>query len=346
MLRNRALLVGSVNLPGPEDVFRAAATYAGDVVSRIPDGETDARNDWIVAQVPVLDRQAQLEPGEPFVNPQRTHPRWKIRERVSPEEIQLGSLGYADAALESYAVFTRLKQEGVIQADTRFQVSLPTPNGVVGVFIDPADAEQFEPVYERHLLAEVGRIAESVPAAELAVQWDVAIEMIALQGVWETYVKGNLVSGFAERIARVVDAIPTGVEVGVHLCYGDSGGKHFVEPTDTADLASLSAGIFRTTRRQIDWLHLPVPIERDDAAYFEPLDGLQLPPGTTLYLGLLHKEDGLEGARRRIATARSHVTDFGVATECGMARDAAPEEIPDLLRLHAEAGRELEGVAV
>src|SRR3989304_10001441 len=56
MLRDRALLVGSVNLPSPEDVFRAVATYAGDVVSRIPDGETDARHDWIVAQVPGLDR--------------------------------------------------------------------------------------------------------------------------------------------------------------------------------------------------------------------------------------------------------------------------------------------------
>lgn len=345
MLRDRALLVGSVNLPSPEDVFRAVVTYAGDVVSRIPDGETDARNDWIVAQVPVLDRQAQLEPGEPFVNPYRTHPRWKIRERVSPEEIQLGSLGYADAALESYAVFTRLKQEGVILADTRFQVSLPTPYGVVGVFIDPVDAERFEPVYERHLLAEIARILEAVPVGELAVQWDVAVEMIALQGVWETYVKGDLLSGFAERIARVVDAIPAGSEAGVHLCYGDSGGRHFVEPTDTADLAALSAGVFGATKRQIDWLHLPVPIERDDDAYFEPLDSLRLPSETTLYLGLLHKEDGIEGARRRIAAAQSHVADFGVGTECGMARDATPSEIPGLLRLHAEAGKELEGVA-
>jgi hypothetical protein len=346
MLRDRALLVGSVNLPGPEQVFRAVATHAADVLSRIPDGETDARSDWIVAQVPVLDRQQQLEPGETFVNPQRTHPRWRIREGVRPEEIQLGSLGYADTAVESYRVFTRLKQEGVIPTDMRFQVSLPTPNGVVGVFIEPAHAQRFEPVYERHLLDEVARIAQVVPSAELAVQWDVAIEMIALQGVWETYVEGDLVAGFAERIARVVDAIPAGVEAGVHLCYGDSGGKHFAEPTDTKDLTALSNAIFARARRPIDWLHLPVPIERDDEAYCASLSGLALPDETTLYLGLLHKEDGIEGARRRIAAARAAVADFGVATECGMARDATPEDIPGLLALHAEVGRELEGVAV
>jgi hypothetical protein len=343
MLRGRALLVGSVNLPSAEDVFTAVARHAGDVVARIPDGETDARNDWIVAQVPVLDRQEQLEPGEPFINPHRSHPRWKIRDGVRPEDIELGSLGYADVALESYATFTRLKRERVIPGDVRFQVSLPTPYAIVGVFIDPADAERFEPVYERHLLAELRRIAEAVPARELAVQWDVAVEVIALQGLWETYVKGDLFSAFGERIARVVDAIPEGVEAGVHLCYGDSGGKHFVEPTDTADLVTLSQAIFGVTQRRIDWLHLPVPIERDDDAYFAPLDDLELPKGTTLYVGLLHKEDGLEGARRRIAAARAHMSDFGVGTECGMARDATPDDIPHLLRLHADAARELEG---
>jgi hypothetical protein len=224
----------------------------------------------------------------------------------------------------------------------RFQVSLPTPFAVVGVFIDPEDAKRFEPVYERHLVGEMQRVAAAVPHDELAVQWDVAVEMIALQGLWQTYVTGDLISAFAERIARVVDAIPAGVEAGVHLCYGDSGGKHFVEPVDTSDLVELAARIFELTQRQIDWLHLPVPIERDDDEYFEALDGLELPQGTTLYLGLLHKEDGLEGARRRIATAKTHVRDFGVATECGMARDATPADIPALLALHSAAARELE----
>jgi hypothetical protein len=346
MLKQRALLCGSVNLANAEDVFRAIASEAGDVVSRLPDGETGARNDFIVWQKHVLARQAQLEESEPFANEYRPHPRWRIKESVKPEEIELGSLGYADAAIESYRTFTRLRQEGVIAAGSRFQVSLPTPLAVVGVFIDPRDALRFEPVYERYLLDEMRAIADAIPHEELAIQWDAAVEFAMLEGFWATYVEGDLLAGLAERTARAIDAVPLDVEVGLHLCYGDSEGKHFKQPEDTSLLVTVAAAVLASTTRTLDWLHLPVPIERDDDAYFAPLADLVLPEETTLYLGLLHKEDGLEGARRRIAAAKAYVSDFGVATECGIARDAAPEDIPSLLRLHAEAGRELERVAV
>jgi hypothetical protein len=80
---------------------------------------------------------------------------------------------------------------------------------------------------------------------------------------------------------------------------------------------------------------MPVPIERDDDAYFAPLDDLEI-GDTELFLGLLHKEDGADGAKRRIAAAERHVGQFGVATECGMARDAERHEIAPLLALHRE----------
>ena len=38
--------------------------------------------------------------------------------------------------------------------------------------------------------------------------------------------------GILERILRLVGAIEPNVEVGLHLCYGNWGDKHFVEPTD------------------------------------------------------------------------------------------------------------------
>ena len=85
--------------------------------------------------------------------------------------------------------------------------------------------------------------------------------------------------------------------------------------------------------RPLAWLHLPVPIERDDAEYFAPLAGLALPEGTELYLGLVHREDGAEGAQRRIAAASAYVSEFGVATECGIGR--APEGTTEgILRTH------------
>jgi len=80
---------------------------------------------------------------------------------------------------------------------------------------------------------------------------------------------------------------------------------------------------------------MPVPRNRDDDAYFAPLQQLRLRPETVLCLGLVHHTDGVEGTTRRLATARRHVTDFSIATECGFGR-RDPRTIPELLRIHAE----------
>jgi len=63
--------------------------------------------------------------------------------------------------------------------------------------------------------------------------------------------------------------------------------------------------------RAIDWFHVPVPIDRDDVAYYAPLAGLALTTQTELYVGLIHFDDGVDGARRRLASARRYVSDFG-----------------------------------
>ena len=81
---------------------------------------------------------------------------------------------------------------------------------------------------------------------------------------------------------------------------------------------------------------MPVPRDRADDAYFAPLAGLRLRPETELCLGLVHHTDGVEGTRRRLATARKHARAFSIATECGFGR-RKPETIPELLRIHAAA---------
>jgi len=83
---------------------------------------------------------------------------------------------------------------------------------------------------------------------------------------------------------------------------------------------------------------MPVPISRDDAAYFAPLARLKLPAESRFFLGLVHPGDALEGAKRRIAAAKSYVPRFGVATECGL-RFFTDTDIPAILQLHCEAAR-------
>ncbi|PPL15723.1 hypothetical protein GY24_13895, partial [Microterricola pindariensis] len=116
--------------------------------------------------------------------------------------------------------------------------------------------------------------------------------------------------------------------------------KHFVEPADAGNLVAMANVLAAAVTRPINWLHLPVPIERDDAAYFAPLTGLALHPETKLFLGLVHHEDGVEGAQRRIATAQPALaaagfSEFGIGTECGFGRGPADRTAP-LLQLHRE----------
>lgn len=326
-----AHLVGSINFDDAETTMRTAAEHLGDRLKRIPDGEVGERFHWIVFQADRLGAADGIERVGDAPIPLRMLDMRPVRlaEGVRAADLELPPLGYADAALESYAVFSRLKGEGAIPSATRFQVSLPTPLGVVGSFVWAADRVEFEPVYERALAAELDRILAEIPHDELAIQWDAALEFAMLEQQksftgqpYEWF--DDVWSGTSERLARQIDRVPADVEVGVHLCYGDVAEKHFVEPRDTENLVRFANLAVGAAERPLTWLHLPVPIERDDADYFAALAGLAIPQQTELYLGLVHREDGAEGAERRIAAAQQHVSrPFGVATECGFGR--APE---------------------
>lgn len=92
-------------------------------------------------------------------------------------------IGYDDAAIESYATFCRLRDGGVIPQGVKFQVSLPTPINVLHVSIEPAYQEALEPVYTKAFLKAVRHIQDEIPAEDLAIQWDVAVEFAFLEGI-------------------------------------------------------------------------------------------------------------------------------------------------------------------
>jgi hypothetical protein len=326
-------LVGSVPLQSTEDVFRTATGILDGRLRRIPDGETGVRSNWIQWQSDVMARVPQLEmiPPDPAGYAPMAH--FKLRQGADVGAIAFGPLGYAEAARNSYAVFARLRAESVIPADRRFQVCLPTPLAPVSAFVMPQDQAAVEPHYEARMLAELDEIAGTIPRDDLAIQWDTAIEFALLEGVFPT-ATADVRAGILERLVRIGARVPDGVELGYHLCYGDAGHRHFVQPRDTSKLVDVANALAAQVQRPINWIHMPVPRDRADEAYFAPLRDLKLQPGTELYLGLVHYSDGEAGTRRRIEAAQQAVTQFGVATECGFGR-RPPETVPDLLRIHS-----------
>ena len=328
-----AHLVGSVPLASSETVFRTVADEIGDRLRRIPDGETGPRSDWIVWQLPVFTTQRQLEVVPPGANSWRPLPRVRLADGARAESVTFGALGYADAALSSYRIFARLKRDGVVPVACRFQVCLPTPLAPISAFVVPEHQELLEPVYEEQVLGELRTILQELPHDQLAVQWDTNFELGMLEGVYPVWF-GDVKGGILERLLRISRHVPSDVQLGYHLCYGDVQHRHFKEPADTGKLVEVANALAASLGRPLTWIHLPVPRERLDEAYYAPLRDLRLRAETELYLGLLHHTDGVEGTRRRIETAQRFVSGFGVATECGWGRRPAAT-IPDLLRIHA-----------
>jgi methionine synthase II (cobalamin-independent) len=138
------------------------------------------------------------------------------------------------------------------------------------------------------------------------------------------------------RMVRLCRAVPHDVELGLHLCYGDFDGRHFVNPKDAAAMVEFANALAEASPHKLAYIHMPVPRERDDDDFHLPFQHLALGEGTELYLGVVSAHDGAEGTRQRIASASRHAPPFGIATECGMARARTRETIRKLLDIHTQ----------
>ena len=341
MTEHNIHFIGSIGLEDTETVFRTLARSVGNKAKRYPDGETGARHYWIRWQVSVFEKNPSFELSmvqEKSKNEARTGvPRFKPVDGINPEDINFAAIGYASEAQASYQVFSRLKREGVIPDGVRFQVSLPTPLAVVSTFVEPEYAAATESAYEKAMLEEVKTIVMGIPNDELSIQWDICIEIVAYDGGIPLYIHKavDILNHMKTTVDRLMQNIPEAVEAGIHLCYGDPGHKHIVEPKDTATSVKFANIICDNAPRSINFIHIPVPRDRGDEAYFEALNDLNI-GNTELILGLVHLTDGLEGAQDRMTTANKFVSAYSIATECGFGRRPA-ETIPELLSVHTEA---------
>ena len=330
--------VGSIACDTAEDVFRTVGATVKPYLRRCPDGEPGARRLWISYQWPLLRATAFLEADESQLSPGLGLCLLRLKAGKTAEDVHFSELGYAREARASYQDFLRARRDGLVRPDARFQVSLPTPIAVIGAFVQPQDVAAVLPAYTEAMIREATRVCASIPHEDLAVQWDVCIEMIQWDGrVAHIPPPPNMEQLFAEQFARLCAPVPAGVELGFHLCYGDLDAKHFVQPEDLGKAVELANLILANAGRPVNWVHMPVPVDRDDDAYFEPLRKLKREAGTELYLGLVHIGDGVEGALRRMDAASRFAGDFGIATECGFGRARTPDMAAEIMRIHADA---------
>lgn len=349
-------LVGSVPLPDTDAVFRQCMATCPGRLRRIPDGETGQRQQFTTFQ-------AQVFLAYPPMLTEFVHNAPINTNEFSPEQIDEGiealkkaniQTGYDAAALESYATFRRLRDQGIIPKGLRFQVCLPTVANVIIPFVQRAFQSRVETVYEEALFRAVRRIQDEIPHEDLAIQIDTAADTAFWEATNPESVKEN--SGLAwfkpwwdgdvkqyhtQYLQRFIAQIDQDVELGVHNCYGgsiisyyayvvdiyitgDMDHRHWHEPTSLAVVVERAQWFMKSCAHKINFFHCPVPksAEGNIDAYLAPLKDL-VPMfeehGTELYLGLVH-EHKPELTKKYIEAAKKVVPEFGVATECGGGR--------------------------
>lgn len=331
------LLVGSFPYRDARETLRVSGPLLAGYAKRLTDGEAQG---WTVFAARTIPDAEGVEREPSILDlPNRRVLRYRVSQDGTARRPRFRPAGYEEVVASSYAVFRELRDTGVIASGTRFQQSLPTPLGVIAQhFISPHVPLVLDHFQDAHF-ADVQGVLERVPHADLALQWDVAVEVInCLERQDPILAELYPLEAVAARIAAAVDFIPADVEVGIHLCYGNPGGRHVLEPQDLSKVVALCNAVCAQVSRPLDWVHMPVPVERNDEPYFAPLAELAMQKDTELYLGLVHLRDGLEGGTRRITAAKQFRSDFGVATECGF-RYVATHDVPALLELHRELGR-------
>jgi hypothetical protein len=355
-------LVGSMPFDTVEEAMRAEAEGVGDHVAWLPDGEVGDRKNWVgFLPVAIFSSHPQLEevhrpaagalrqPERRADEPPSAPPEGYWTFRVKPgEDLRFDDLGYGRIAVESYGVFTRLRAEGVIPERVRFQVCLPATNSAINAFfVDPAQWPQVHRAYADGLRGEMARMLGAIPADDLAIQFDLAWEVVDLAMGENNFFAFWPQTTFEEKFERHLSAlddlvrdIPDETLLGYHWCYGTWGGWPMTAMEDLALCVRLSNEAVRRAPRRVDFVHMPV-VKHPDDAFFAPLRDLDV-GDTKVYLGLIHHTDGTAGFRERAELARHHLADFGIGSVCGYGR-IEPEELPEVLRVHRACAEELRG---
>jgi hypothetical protein len=354
------LLVGSIARLDDdwtvEDVLRRSAAALGTHVSMLPDGELGDRSQWITYIArhvyhghPDLETRSRHSYDDWI--PKGYDDQWRFGVRAGVEEIRFDRIGYADEAKRSYEVFTRLRDEGVIPEGVRFLVAYPLTESAVRAFVnEPRDYEILWRAYNDAVRRELEDLGRSIPPEDLAIQWDLARETAMIEHVGFNFDDAGLqtvprdpMERYLQALSELSPSVPEGAWLGLHVCYGslqheEGGSPDGAHYTPIRDLGTgvemLNRGVVACGRR-VDFVHMPVQLADQRDGHYAPLDDLDV-GDARVYLGLIDVSDGLEGALARIALARPHLADFGVATPCGWGRRPASQRVEDLLALDAE----------
>lgn len=341
------MLVGSLPMNSTDDALRTASSVFGDCCFALPDGETGERWSWIIyeanrlwrphPQIETVHTPEDTPPGFPDWLPGHWWDLWTFRIPAPVSHLEFERWPRMDDAIASYQEFKALRDEGVIPRGVRFQIGLPFPESAIGNWFREDYGRAFDilaPAYTDLAIRELTRLFDVAPPEDIAIQWDVCVEVLDLEGTILWMPKEKAWERYTDFLTPLGQAVPEEALLGYHLCYGTFPQWPMYEADDMGLVVQMANAAVTGAGRQVDFLHLagPTSLRSDDDAFYAPLQDLDV-ADARVFLGLAMNTDGAAGLKIREARARRYLADFGVANYCGFGRQpgAAPLET---LRAH------------
>lgn len=345
-------LVGSFPTPDAATAFSRCATALKGRLQTIPDGEPGWRWNFTIG---LVQKKAVENPaiGKIWREYDDNYDPLPVKEAPAEEVAQLREaikatswkLGYDEDAVESYKTFCKLRDEGVIDKDARFQVCLPGMSSFA-IFVKPAYQYLVEDLAYQVLLQETEAIVAAIPAKDLALQFDIASDYIKneaqrqgpslyLSTLREDFhpPAEDAMERYAGQYAGLVAKVPSDAYTGLHICMGNINNKPVLAPRDMSVMVMLANRIISkaASSRPMQWVHFGCLPEWKDEMPYAPLAGLD--KSVAVYLGVVYPND-LEGAKERVAAAKKQLQEFGVAPPCGLARtsEEGVQSVLDILK--------------
>ena len=361
------LLVGGIAGADAASVMTTVGPLLGDIALGLTDGETGARRLWaLYLAYELWGKHPDVETVKAVVGvdpaqipdgvvpddwkdkvPQGYHdlPWFSLKYGVEKLETAGVTTTYPEHAAEGYRVFCELRENGTLPEGLRYQVCIPFPDDAVRIFTnDSPSMNALIAAYIEIVRNDMATLCSIIPHDELAIQWDVNWETIALEhgdyipdtppmqfrpdsDPWDRYLA----------FVRELNAsVPEDVPLGLHLCYGDLHHKHFRDPADLRTSVAMANRATEASPRPISYFHFTVPRHRSDDEYFAPLADLSI-GDATVYAGLVHYTDGADGSIKRLETLKRHYQgSLGVSTECGLGRRPPNQDLIALLKIHQD----------
>ena len=358
--RGDVLLVGSLPFETAEAAMRAAGEHLGDHLPAVGDGEVGLRKLWIgflpvtiYSQHPQLEALRSPDGGVPKPPPEGQRDIYEsafLYGIKDGEELRFETTNYGPIAVESYEVFKRLRDEGVVPDGVRFQVTFPGTGSAISYFFREADWPSAHAAYHDAVRRDIELICDAVPLEDLQFQFDLAQEFVDMasgdeRGIadWPEATLDEKIQRHAATLPELARTVPDEARLGFHWCYGTWGGWPMKDMADLGLCVRMTREALDRIDRRVDYVHMPA-LKRPEPEFFAPLAELD-GEDVDVYLGIVHHTDGVDGFRDRMEMGRRYRDRFGIGSVCGYGR-IHPNELPHVLAVHRDCAAALRETGV